>query len=117
MGFFLQIIYLNKFVLKLFIPWVCFFTTMRLLQGRVLRKDDTWHDLRHVLHTDAIGCAAASGALDRVGTQAHPAGLWSPQSNSKLLLPPKKTIQSMSLFIFFLSILNIIYVINTFNLN
>ena len=72
MRFILQIIYLNESVLKLFIPWICFFIIMRFPDGRVFCKGDTW------LRTGAIGSVAAAGALGRDGTQACPADPWSP---------------------------------------
>ena len=69
MGFLLQIIYLNEYVLKLFTLWVYFFTTMRLPEGRVPRKGDTWQT------KDAPSVQARRVAL---GTQSRPAGPWSP---------------------------------------
>ena len=62
---FLQIIYLNGSVLKLFILWVCFFITKRLPEGRVPCEGDTRQDLGHALRTGVTGSAAV-GASDCV---------------------------------------------------
>ena len=94
---------------------------MRISEGCVPHKGDTWHDLERALRTSAIGSTAAARALGTQArwvaqeTQTRPAGPWSPQATPS----SKKTIQSMSLLIFFLSIrkLYYIYLINTFNLN
>ena len=58
MGFFLQIIYLNGFVLKLFILWVSFYTTRRFSIGRVPQNGDTWHELRSGGLSDVVACQA-----------------------------------------------------------
>ena len=69
MGFLLQIIYLNESVLKIFTPWVYFFITKRLPEGRVPRESDTWQDLGRALRTGAIVSVVTAGASGRVGDQ------------------------------------------------
>jgi len=68
MGFFLQIIYLNGSVLKLFTSWVSFYTIRRFSVERIFRNGDTWHGL------GSDGLSGATRRDDLLGTTTR-AGL------------------------------------------